>query len=67
MVKSNKTTLSQPAALAKVHVAVLLDELYVFPSIQVYVSQCSCVSTPLVILLIVRSSVTTLSQPFTET
>ena len=63
MVKFNVTTESQPAAFVKVYVAVLLLAVYVFPSIQVYESQAVITSVPVLLELIVRSKVTTLSQP----
>ena len=63
MVKSKVTILSQPTALVKVWVAVLLLVVYVIPSIQVILLQEVCVSIPKLELLIVKSKVTTLSQP----
>ena len=44
MVKSNVDKLSQPSAVWNINVAVLLDDVYVTPSIQVYISQCTCTS-----------------------
>ena len=63
MVKFNVTTESQPETLVKVYVAVLLFAVYVFPSIQVNVSHAVITSVPVLLELIVRSNVTTESQP----
>ena len=46
------------------NVAELLLEVYVFPSIQVYDPQATCVSVPITELLMVKSSVTIESHPF---
>ena len=50
--------------LGMVNVAVLLLVVYVFPSIQVYDPQATCVSIPETELLMVKSSVTIESHPF---
>jgi hypothetical protein len=63
MVKSRVTVLSHPEVVVSIKVAVLLLELYVFPSIHVYESQDTCVSVPATELLIVRSRVIVLSHP----
>ena len=57
------TTLSQPAELIRICVAVLLLLVYVTPSIQVRLSQAVTTSVPELELLIVKANVTTLSQP----
>ena len=62
IVKSNVTMLSQPAALVPVHVAVLLDVVYVVP-FQSYASQETMVSVAYEGWLIVKFNVTMLSQP----
>ena len=62
IVRFNVTTLSQPAALVPVQVAVLLDEVYVVPCHN-KLPQALIVSVEEVGCLIVRFNVTTLSQP----
>ena len=51
--------------LGIVKVAELLLAVYVFPSIQVYDPQATCVSVPETELLMVKSSVTMESHPLT--
>ena len=63
MVKFNVTMLSQPVALVRVWVAVVLLVLYVFPSIHVMGVQEVMMSVPVVAGLMVKFSVTILSQP----
>jgi hypothetical protein len=62
IVKFNVTMLSQPAALVPVHVAVLLDVVYVVP-FQSYESHATIVSVVYEGWLIVKFNVTMLSQP----
>ena len=63
IVKSKVTTLSQPAELVNVQVAVLLLSVYVLPSIQVYESQAVTISVPVLLLFIVSTKVCVLSHP----
>ena len=67
MVKSSVTIESHPetAPPTRVNVAELLLAVYVFPSIQVYDSQATCVSVQEIELLMVKSSVTIESHPET--
>ena len=46
IVKSRVTTLSQPLVLINVYVAVLFDEVYVFPSIHMRLSHTKRTSVP---------------------
>ena len=67
MVNFNVTILSHPNAFTKVSLAVLLLDVYVFPSVQVYGPQEVMVSVEyvLVLELMVKFNVTTESQPAT--
>ena len=62
IVKCNVTTLSHPAALVKVCVAVFVELVYVVPH-QVKLSHAVAVVSPVVLRFMVRCSVTRLSQP----
>ena len=68
MVKSSVMIESQPAAEPPtiVNVGVLVDAVYVIPSIHVKVPQADCTSVAVVKVLIVKSSVMTESQPATD-
>ena len=63
IVKSRATKESHPAAFVNVHDGVVVDEVYVTPSIQVNESQADCVSVKVVEFEIVKSSVTKESHP----
>ena len=63
IVKSSVTTESQPAVFTNVSIAVVLLVVYVIPSIHVNASQAVCVSVAELERLIVKSRVTTESQP----
>ena len=64
MVKYNVDKLSQPSTVWNIYVAESLDAVYVKPSIQVYESQCApTLSIEVVLLLMIRFKVATLTQP----
>ena len=63
IVKSSDTKLSHPAALESVYVAVLLSEVYVMPSIQVYESHAIWISVEELLLFTIRFKVTIESHP----
>ena len=63
IVKSNVTVLSHPDVFVRTTVALLLLDVYVVPSIHVYVSHDVMTSVPVFELVIVKSKVTVLSHP----